>query len=193
MKKKNAPETPALEIKPELLDELVKGPMTPEQFEAMFQGLKKAIVERALGGVDPLSWTSSSFGKEGSPGMPKTRLPYPAEFRQKIVDLVRAGRSVKELAEEFEPSEQTIHNWLAEADADGGKRRDLLTSAEREELVKLRRAAQLGARFIMSLRPLGARRNCRAKTQRARITTARARLRTPNGAVQYVPVPKASF
>jgi transposase-like protein len=47
--KKNMPETPALEIKPEVLDELVKGPMTPEQFETMFQGLKKAIVERALG------------------------------------------------------------------------------------------------------------------------------------------------
>ena len=38
-------ETPALEIKPELLDELVKG---HEQFETMFQGLKRAIVERAL-------------------------------------------------------------------------------------------------------------------------------------------------
>jgi transposase-like protein len=47
--KKSMPETPALEIKPEVLDELVKGPMTPEQFETMFQGLKKAIVERALG------------------------------------------------------------------------------------------------------------------------------------------------
>jgi putative transposase len=47
--KKNVPQTPALEVKPELLDELVKGPMTPEQFETMFQGLKKAIVERALG------------------------------------------------------------------------------------------------------------------------------------------------
>lgn len=71
--------------------------------------------------------------------MPKTRQPYPLEFRQKIVDLVRAGRSLKQLAEEFEPSEQTIRNWLAQADADGGKRKDLLTSAEREELVKLRR------------------------------------------------------
>jgi transposase len=71
--------------------------------------------------------------------MPKARAPYPLEFRQKIVDLVRAGRSVKELAAEFEPSEQTIRNWLAQADADGGQRRDLLTSAEREELVKLRR------------------------------------------------------
>lgn len=71
--------------------------------------------------------------------MPKARAPYPLEFRQKIVDLVRAGRSVKELAAEFEPSEQTIRNWLAQADADGGKRKDLLTSAEHEELVKLRR------------------------------------------------------
>ena len=71
--------------------------------------------------------------------MPKTRQPYPFEFRQKIVDLVRSGRSVKELAEKFAPSEQTIRNWLAQADADSGKRKDLLTSAEREELVKLRR------------------------------------------------------
>ncbi len=47
--KKSVPGTPALDVKPELLDELVKGPMTPEQFETMFQGLKKAIVERALG------------------------------------------------------------------------------------------------------------------------------------------------
>ena len=71
--------------------------------------------------------------------MPKARVPYPAEFRQKIVDLVRTGRSVKELAAEFEPSEQTIRNWLAQADANEGKRRDLLSSAEREELVRLRR------------------------------------------------------
>jgi transposase len=71
--------------------------------------------------------------------MPKTRQPHPLEFRQKIVDLVRSGRSVKQLAAEFEPSEQTIRNWLAQAEADGGKRKDLLTSAEREELVKLRR------------------------------------------------------
>ena len=66
-------------------------------------------------GVDPLSWTPQSLESEGSPGMPKTRQPYPLEFRQKIVDLVRSGRSLKELAEEFEPSEQTIRNWLAQA------------------------------------------------------------------------------
>jgi transposase len=71
--------------------------------------------------------------------MPRARLPYPAEFRQKIVDLVRSGRSVTELAAQFEPSEQTIRNWLAQADANEGKRKDLLSSAEREELVRLRR------------------------------------------------------
>ena len=71
--------------------------------------------------------------------MPRARLPYPAEFRQKIVELYRAGRSVNELAEEFEPSDQTIRNWIAQAQADGGQRKDLLTSAEREELARLRR------------------------------------------------------
>jgi transposase len=82
---------------------------------------------------------TSSFGKEGSP-TPKARaVPYPAEFRQKIVDLVRAGRSPAELAEQLEPSEQTIRNWVAQADANEGKRKDVLSSVEREELVKLRR------------------------------------------------------
>jgi transposase-like protein len=47
--KMNGPQTPALDVNPEVLDELVKGPTTPEQLETMFQNLKKAIVERALG------------------------------------------------------------------------------------------------------------------------------------------------
>ena len=71
--------------------------------------------------------------------MPKARVPYPAEFRQKIIELYRAGRSVAELAEQFEPSDQTIRNWIAQAQADGGQRKDLLISAEREELARLRR------------------------------------------------------
>ena len=40
---------PALPVSKELLDQLVTGPMTPEQFESMFRGLKKAVLERALG------------------------------------------------------------------------------------------------------------------------------------------------
>lgn len=64
---------------------------------------------------------------------------YPPEFRRKIVELVRAGRSPEKLAQEFEPSQQTIRNWVRQADLDEGVRSDGLTSAEREELTKLRR------------------------------------------------------
>ena len=71
--------------------------------------------------------------------MPRSRIAYPPEFRQKMVELVHAGRSPEALAKEFEPTAQTIRNWVARADANGGKRRDLLTSTEREELTQLRR------------------------------------------------------
>lgn len=68
------------------------------------------------------------------------RSPYSPEFRERIVELHSAGRSVKELADEFEPSEQTIRNWIAQADRDSGRRRDRgLMSDEKEELRKLRR------------------------------------------------------
>ncbi len=71
--------------------------------------------------------------------MPRSRVAYPPEFRQKLLELVEAGRSPEELAKEFEPSAQTIRNWVKRAQADGGRRRDVLNSVEREELVKLRR------------------------------------------------------
>jgi len=67
------------------------------------------------------------------------RTRYPAEFRQQMVELVRAGRSARALAHEFEPSEQTIRNWVKQADLDGGQRTDGLTSEERAELSRLRR------------------------------------------------------
>ena len=71
--------------------------------------------------------------------MPRSRPPYPPEFRDQIVALHRAGRSVSELAREFEPSTETIRNWIRQADADSGKRPDLPTSSEKEELSRLRR------------------------------------------------------
>lgn len=71
--------------------------------------------------------------------MPRTRPPYPFEFRQQMVELVRAGRTPEELAREFEPSAQTIRNWLKQADRDDGRRPDGLTTTEREELARLRR------------------------------------------------------
>ncbi len=71
--------------------------------------------------------------------MSKTRAPYPPEFRQQMVELLRAGRTPESLAREFEPSAQAIRNWLAQADRNAGRRGDGLTSAEREELRRLKR------------------------------------------------------
>ena len=71
--------------------------------------------------------------------MPRSRPPYPLEFRNRIIELVRAGRTPAELAQEFEPTAQTISTWVAQADRDDGQRHDGLRSAEREELRKLRR------------------------------------------------------
>jgi len=71
--------------------------------------------------------------------MPRHRSPYPQEFREQIVALVRSGRTPKELSKEFEPSAQAIRNWVAQADRDEGLRADGLTSHERDELGRLRK------------------------------------------------------
>ena len=71
--------------------------------------------------------------------MGKTRAPYPREFRRQMVELVRAGRSAEELGREFEPSAESIRNWLRQAERDEGKSPDVLTMAEREELRRLKR------------------------------------------------------
>jgi transposase len=71
--------------------------------------------------------------------MPKTHKPYPAEFKKKLVALVREGRSPEGLSRQFEPSAQAIRNWVTQADRDEGKREDGLTTNEREELRRLRR------------------------------------------------------
>ena len=64
---------------------------------------------------------------------------YPPEFRRKILDQVRWGRSVADVSRQFEVSRQTIMHWMKQDDADSGKRPDLLNSDERAELTKLRR------------------------------------------------------
>jgi transposase len=71
--------------------------------------------------------------------MPKSHQPYPPEFRQQILELVRAGRSPDELAQEFEPTAQTIRNWIKQAELDQGQRQDGLSSEEKAELARLRK------------------------------------------------------
>ena len=71
--------------------------------------------------------------------MGKTRSPYPAEFRWRMVELVRAGRTPEALSREFEPTAQSIWNWVRQAERDQGVRQDGLTSNDTEELRRLRR------------------------------------------------------
>ena len=71
--------------------------------------------------------------------MPKSHQPYPPEFRQQILELVRAGRSPDELAREFEPTAQTIRNWIKQAELDHGQRQDGLASEEKAELARVRK------------------------------------------------------
>ncbi len=71
--------------------------------------------------------------------MPKSHARYAPEYRRRIMELVRAGRSPEDLAKEFEPTAQSIRNWVAQVVRDEGLRLDGLTSAERQELTRLRR------------------------------------------------------
>ena len=71
--------------------------------------------------------------------MAKSHPPYPLEFRRRMVELVRSGRTPEALSREFEPTAQSIHNWVAQADRDEGRRSDGMTTEERKELVRLRR------------------------------------------------------
>ena len=71
--------------------------------------------------------------------MPRPHPPDAAEFKVQRVELVRAGRSPESLAEEFEPSPQTLRNGVHPADLDKGRRADGLTTAERDELLRPRK------------------------------------------------------
>ncbi len=75
--------------------------------------------------------------------MPKNRPPYAPEYRQQMVDLVRGGRTPEELSREFEPSAQSIWNWVRQAERDEGTRTDGLTTEEKEELRHLRREVRV--------------------------------------------------
>ncbi len=68
----------------------------------------------------------------------RTRRPYPTEYKAELVRLVREeGRSPSELAREFEPSAQSIMNWVVQAEIDDGQRGGLTTD-EKAELRRLR-------------------------------------------------------
>lgn len=65
---------------------------------------------------------------------------YPPEFRAEAVKLYReSGKSQRQIALDLGISNETLSKWVRQADLDEGRRSDGLTTAEREELRRLRR------------------------------------------------------
>ena len=69
--------------------------------------------------------------------MSRYRKKYSAEFKEQILDLIRTGRTPRELAKEYEPTEETIRKWILEADPSPSSSK--IDENEREELRRLRR------------------------------------------------------
>lgn len=66
--------------------------------------------------------------------------PHPPEFRQRAVELARMReKPVSEIAADLGISDSCLRNWVKQADLDEGRRNDGLSTAERAELVELRR------------------------------------------------------
>jgi len=66
--------------------------------------------------------------------------PYPREFREGALQLVREGdRPVAQIALELGIAESCLRRWIKQDELDRGQRDDGPTTAEREELRRLRR------------------------------------------------------
>jgi len=75
--------------------------------------------------------------------MPRSHPPYPPEFRTEAVRLARSSDiTIAQTARDLGVCDQTLRNWLAQADVDEGHREGL-TSSEREDLRRLRREVRV--------------------------------------------------
>lgn len=68
-----------------------------------------------------------------------SNVAYPVEFRSRLVELFRSGRTLASLVKEFNVSKSSIRNWVRQADLDSGRRQGGLTTEERQELARLRK------------------------------------------------------
>jgi transposase-like protein len=75
--------------------------------------------------------------------MPGSHPPYNAEFRARIVELARSGRSHTSIEKRFGVTATTIRSWVMQADLDEGARKDGLTTDEKQELARLRREVKV--------------------------------------------------
>jgi len=73
----------------------------------------------------------------------KTRRQFSKQFKAETVALIRSsGRSVPQVSRDLDLAESGVRRWLAQAEIDEG-RREGLTTAEREELTKLRKEVRV--------------------------------------------------
>jgi transposase len=71
--------------------------------------------------------------------MPRPR-KYSDELRERAVRLaVESGRPIAHVARDLGVGAESLRGWVRQAQADGGERSDLLTSAERDRLKQLER------------------------------------------------------
>ena len=71
--------------------------------------------------------------------MPRPRRFFPPEYKAEVVELIRSGKTVGQVARELDLTETAVREWIKRADLDAGRRADGLTTAERDELRRLRR------------------------------------------------------
>ena len=71
--------------------------------------------------------------------MPRTRPPYPPEFKAEAVRLVKSsGETIAQVAKDLGISDQTLLNWVGQDNVDAGKKSGL-TSDERARMRELER------------------------------------------------------
>ncbi len=80
------------------------------------------------------------------------RRGYPSEFRRRVIDLVKGGRKVAEVAVELEVSEQTIYTWRRQARIDAGLEAGVTTSEQAELAAAKRRIRELEAELAIHRR-----------------------------------------
>jgi transposase-like protein len=73
----------------------------------------------------------------------RERRKFSDEYKAEVVALVRSsGKSIGEISRDLDLTETAVREWVQRADVDGGKSNGL-TTAEREELSRLRRQVRV--------------------------------------------------